>query len=416
MLALGVLWNRVLATPNVAVKQSGSISAPQIFVQARTGYGVNKSGKSRGSPWTLAVFALGLVAWIWWQRANPLMAAPAEARVPPFPSKASHDVIPLIIPSNTPRPAMDLQTSTGLTAAAITNSSARTNLSGLSASAEQVLELQLALVRQGISPGSLDGVWGSQTRAALRAFQQKNALPATGDLDESTRRLLVWNGRSFTNYVVTTDDMAGLRSMGKTWLAKSQQDRLGYETILELVAEKNLSSPNLIRRLNPENQWSNVLAGAVIRVPCAEFPPVGAKAAFARILLLEKVLQTFDENTNLVAHFPCSIAQRVEKRPLGQLHVAVLALNPNYTFDPEVFPESAEAQELGRKLILQPGPNNPVGTVWIGLDKPGYGLHGTPHPEQVGRTESHGCFRLANWNAEYLSTMMWVGMPVYVDP
>jgi lipoprotein-anchoring transpeptidase ErfK/SrfK len=132
--------------------------------------------------------------------------------------------------------------------------------------------------------------------------------------------------------------------------------------------------------------------------------------------LFEKVLQTFDENTNLLAHFPCSIAQRVEKRPIGQLRVAVLAPNPNYTFDPEVFPESAEAQELGRKLILPPGPNNPVGTVWIGLDKPGYGLHGTPHPEQVGRTESHGCFRLANWNAEYLLTMMWVGMPVYVEP
>jgi lipoprotein-anchoring transpeptidase ErfK/SrfK len=134
------------------------------------------------------------------------------------------------------------------------------------------------------------------------------------------------------------------------------------------------------------------------------------------ISLSAKMLQVFDEKTNLLAHFPCSIAQRVEKRPAGELHVAVLAPNPNYTFDPEVFPESAEAQELGRKLILQPGPNNPVGTVWIGLDKPGYGIHGTPNPEQVGRTESHGCFRLANWNAEYLLKLAWVGMPVYVEP
>jgi lipoprotein-anchoring transpeptidase ErfK/SrfK len=96
--------------------------------------------------------------------------------------------------------------------------------------------------------------------------------------------------------------------------------------------------------------------------------------------------------------------------------VEVTAPSPNYTFNPEVFPESAEARELGRKLILPPGPNNPVGTAWIGLDKPGYGIHGTPRPEDVGRTESHGCFRLANWNAEYLLQLVTVGTPVRVEP
>src|SRR5438094_10150677 len=92
------------------------------------------------------------------------------------------------------------------------------------------------------------------------------------------------------------------------------------------------------------------------------------------------MLEEFDEQDHLLGRFPCSIAQRVEKRPVGELHVEVIAPNPNYTFDPDVFPESAEARELDRKLILQPGPNNPVGVVWIGLDKPGYGIHGTPRP------------------------------------
>jgi lipoprotein-anchoring transpeptidase ErfK/SrfK len=96
--------------------------------------------------------------------------------------------------------------------------------------------------------------------------------------------------------------------------------------------------------------------------------------------------------------------------------VVAVAPNPDYTFNPEVFPESEEAQQLKKKLILPPGPNNPVGTAWISLDKPGYGLHGTPSPEQVGRTESHGCFRLANWNAEHLIKLVWVGMPVWVEP
>jgi lipoprotein-anchoring transpeptidase ErfK/SrfK len=90
--------------------------------------------------------------------------------------------------------------------------------------------------------------------------------------------------------------------------------------------------------------------------------------------------------------------------------------NPNYTFDPDNFPESAEGKTLGRKLILPPGPNNPVGRAWIGLDRPGYGIHGTPEPENVGRTESHGCFRLANWDAVTLLKLAVVGMIVTVEP
>ena len=88
---------------------------------------------------------------------------------------------------------------------------------------------------------------------------------------------------------------------------------------------------------------------------------------------------------------------------------------PDYTFNPEVFPESPEAQAIGHKLMIPPGPNNPVGVAWISLDKPGYGMHGTPNPEQVGRTESHGCFRLANWNAEYLLKLVNIGTPVFVE-
>jgi lipoprotein-anchoring transpeptidase ErfK/SrfK len=377
---------------------------------------MNAAGKILMPVLLCSLAAHALSGSIWGQNTNRPMTPPSDGSEATFRFKTTHQGVPLPTASNTPQPAVTAQTPAGLAPLIITNSSARTNLPGLSASAEQILELQLALVRHGLSPGSLDGVLGSQTRAALRAFQQKHGLPTTGDLDESTRPQLAGSARSLTNYVVTTNDMAGLQPLGETWLAKSQQDHLSYETILELIAERSCSSPKLIRRLNPEMQWNTVLAGATIRVPQAELPSITAKAAFARISLLEKILQTFDESTNLLAHFPCSIAQRVEKRPVGELHVAVAIPNPNYTFDPEVFPESAEARELGRKLVLQPGPNNPVGTVWIGLDKPGYGIHGTPQPEQVGRTESHGCFRLANWNAEHLLKMVWVGMPVHVEP
>ncbi len=272
------------------------------------------------------------------------------------------------------------------------------------------------MARQGICSGSLDGLIGPQTRAALRAFQQKERIAVTGELDEATRARLLLAAPPYVVYAVTTNDLGRLQPLSRTWLGKSQQMALDYETILELVAEKGHAHPNLIRQLNPSIDWTNVVAGTALLLPDAAYSDPASKAAFVTISLASKVLEAFDATTNLLAHFPCSIAQRVEKRPIGELRVAVIISNPNYTFDPDIFPESAEARELNRKLVLPPGPNNPVGVAWIGLDKPGYGIHGTPSPEQVGRTESHGCFRLANWNAEYLVKLVWVGMPVYVEP
>jgi len=289
-------------------------------------------------------------------------------------------------------------------------------LSPLSSNALQIVELQVALAREAISPGPIDGLVGGQTEAALKAFQQKYALRSTGVLDERTRTNLSPVTPLFTNYMVTSNDIERLLPVPVTWLGKSLAPRLDYETVLELVAEKTLSHHKLIQALNPSINWTNLTNGTAVTAPNAQVPAVSNKAAFVQIRLGERILQAFGAESNLLAHFPCSIAQRVDKRPVGELHVAVLVVNPNYTFDPAVFPESAEAQEIGRKLTLQPGPNNPVGTVWIGLDRPGYGIHGAPLPEKVGRTESHGCFRLANWNAEHLLKLVSVGTPVIIQP
>jgi lipoprotein-anchoring transpeptidase ErfK/SrfK len=282
---------------------------------------------------------------------------------------------------------------------------------------EGVLAAQVALARRGLSAGPLDGVPGSQTRAALRAFQEAQGLPANGGLDAATAAQLVTNGIPFTNYVITAEDVARLLPIGSTWLAKSQQPRLDYETLLELVAEQSLSNPKLVRALNPQVDWSRAGEGTVVRLVAVNIDPPPSRAALLRIHTAGRYLQAFDAEGRLLAHFPCSIAARVEKRPVGEtLSIVAVAPRPNYTFDPAVFPESPEARQLGRKLILPPGPNNPVGTVWFSLDKPGYGIHGTPRPEEVGRTESHGCFRLANWNAEHLLKLAGVGLLVQVEP
>lgn len=277
-------------------------------------------------------------------------------------------------------------------------------------------EAQVALARRGYSCGSIDGVFGTQTAWAWHAFQEEEGLAATDWLDAQTCAALELDGPPTKRVAVTAADLARLQPLSSTWLGKSEQTALDYETSLELAAERSRAHPALLRKLNPGFDWDNPSAGAVLVVPAAERTAPRAKAASLHVRLAERILQARDADGRLIAHFPVSIARNVEKRPVGELHVTVVAPNPNYTFNPEVFPESAEGRELGRKLIIPPGPNNPVGLAWIGLDRPGYGMHGTPNPEQVGRTESHGCFRLANWDATVLVDLAWVGLPVFVEP
>jgi lipoprotein-anchoring transpeptidase ErfK/SrfK len=351
--------------------------------------------------------------WIWWQSRTPPAPAPTPKPTPPIPQPKQVVTQPAPVLLTNPPPAPPRVVPKPAPAVARPEPIPPTTFPR---PVQTVFEAQLALARLGISPGSLDGLTGPQTRAALRAFQQEEQLPVTGELDAPTKERLLLQTPPYAIYVVTTNDLARLQPLSSTWLGKSRQTALDYETVLEMVAEKARSHPNLIRQLNPLVDWNAVPAGTTLQLPDAADTNKSPKAAFAVISLSAKTLQAFDANTNLLAHFPCSIAQRVEKRPAGELHVTVIIPNPDYTFDPTVFPESPEAQQLKTKLVLPPGPNNPVGVAWIGLDKPGYGIHGTPSPEQVGRTESHGCFRLANWNAERFLKLAWVGMPVYVEP
>jgi lipoprotein-anchoring transpeptidase ErfK/SrfK len=281
---------------------------------------------------------------------------------------------------------------------------------------ESVFEAQLFLALRGISPGPLDGLMGSQTRAAIRAFQQQTGLPVTGQFDATTKESMWLAEPPLTSFVVAAEDVARLRPVPTNWLGTSQAPALEYENVVELAAERGWAYQRLTRSLNPTVEWSAVASGTLLQIPNVRPPRFAEKAALVRIFLAQRMLQAFDQSGRLMAHFPCSIAQRVDKRPIGELRVAVLVPDPDYTFDPEIFTESEEGRQLGRRLRIPPGPNNPVGLAWIGLDRSGYGIHGTPDPEKVGRTESHGCFRLANWNARLLLELAWIGLPVVVEP
>lgn len=384
--------------------------------------------------WLLVGLILGSATWVW-RRSQDEPPAPAPA--PPA-QLAPTNPFPLVLPPaalmrtslppagvTIPSPVVLLATSPPPVLAVTSAPPVRpvlTNLppgvSGYPRPVQDVLEAQVALVRRRISPGCIDGTMGFQTREALQIFQRQQRLPLTGELDAATRSVLLLDAPSLGILTVTTNDLAELQPLRTTWAGKAAQSALAYESVLELAAERSFTSQKLLERLNLGVDWEHLPVGQRLVVPEAAYPAPERKAAFLRIRLGARTLQAFDAGTNLLAHFPCSIAQRVEKRPVGELRVVVVAPNPNYTFKPAMFPESAEARAMEResRLLLRPGPNNPVGLAWIGLDRSGYGIHGTPVPEQVGRTESHGCFRLANWNAAYLVKLVAPGTPVRVEP
>lgn len=279
------------------------------------------------------------------------------------------------------------------------------------------LEAQVELARRGFSGGPIDGLPGPQSTAALRAFQRREGLPETGALDAATQASLQLEAPALTWASLAPEDLAGLQPVPEGWTAKAEAPGLPHASALELAAERFRAGERFLRRLNPGLDWAALGPETLFVAPAAEFVPRPGVAARLVIRLAARELQAVDAAERVIAHFPVSIARRVDKRPVGDLAVRVVVTDPDYTFDPALFPDTPEAREApSRRLILPPGPNNPVGVAWIGLDRPGYGIHGTPEPANVGRTESLGCFRLANWDARTLLGLARVGLPVRVEP
>lgn len=282
--------------------------------------------------------------------------------------------------------------------------------------ASQVAEWQVALDQRNFSPGCIDGKLGMQTRQAIMAWQEANGIKVDGVMGPETERTLIGtNSNWFTTYALTGADVTGFAPISESWKVRSEMESLSHATLLERVAERFHATEQFIQTLNSEVDFTNAVAGTVLNVPCVLVPREHEKSAIVRVNVRKKIVVAYGFGDRIIGFFPCSIGKDREKRPVGELTVVVVAPNPNYTWDPEVFPESPESQTIRSKLIINPGPNNPVGTFWIGLSRPGYGIHGTPRPEEIGKTESHGCFRLANWNVETLAKMIEIGTPVVVE-
>lgn len=273
---------------------------------------------------------------------------------------------------------------------------------------------QALLDRLNFSCGTIDGHFAKRSRRAITQFQINRSLATTGELDIETRLNLGKPGDAYTDYTLTADDLSHVIPKPKGFLAMSKVPVLDYHDPWEMLAEKTHSTPFFIKEINPS--ITNPVAGTQLTVPNLEgtrkLPPVSRIV----IMLSETTLLAFDASNKVVACFPCSIAANKNKVPNQALTVINIAPNPDYTFDPKVLIDVATKEGITNKLVLPPGPNNPVGTAWIGLSLQGYGIHGTPEPEDISRTGSHGCFRLANWNATKLVNAVRPGVPVEVVP
>jgi len=282
--------------------------------------------------------------------------------------------------------------------------------------ASSLAEWQIALDQQNFSSGCIDGKLGTRTKLAIMAWQESHGIKVDGIMGPDTEKSLVGtNTNWFTQYTLTTNDLQSIGPVAATWKGKSEQTNLTYESVLELVAEKFHSTEQFVQTLNSEVNFANAIAGQVLNVPDVLVSKIFDKASVVRVKLSARIIIVYDSHDQIIGFFPCSIGRDKAKRPVGELKVQAVAPKPNFTWDPVVFVDSPESKTINSKLIIPPGPNNPVGVYWIGLNRTGYGIHGTPKPEDIGKTESHGCFRLANWNVEMLAKMIEIGTPVIVE-
>jgi lipoprotein-anchoring transpeptidase ErfK/SrfK len=273
------------------------------------------------------------------------------------------------------------------------------------------VQLQLELEHAGFSPGLIDGKLGAKTEFAMEEFQRAASLPVNGKPDAATTAALSLPGSDvFTSYTITDEDNSRITGIITDWNERAAAKYLGYDSLEDLVAEKFHTTRRCLSELNPDLNLDQLKPGDVLNAPDVGPTPTSyPHAAKIEVNLERKTIRLFDADGKVIALFYCSIARDKEKRPSGNAKVITIAINPNYTFDPALW---TDVTNVDHKLTIPPGPRNPVGMAWVGLSLPGYGMHGTPHPEQIGKTGSHGCFRLTNWDAIHLANMVSVGTPV----
>ena len=284
-----------------------------------------------------------------------------------------------------------------------------------------VVALQVLLDRAGFSPGEIDGASGYNLRQALSGFQRERKLPETGRSGAAVMQALGagQGGGVLTEYTLTDADIAGPFTpvIPADLIEQASLPGLGFMTPLEMLAERFHASPKLLQRLNPRATFATV--GEVIRVPNVRPPsplaPRGTDGQSDVVVTVSKsarVLRVAGEDGALLLQAPVTVGSEHDPLPIGEWAVTGLWPDPIFHYNPELF---WDADESHSKANIQPGPNNPVGLMWIALTREHYGLHGTPEPSQVGHTASHGCVRLTNWDVMRVAALVKKGTRVVFE-
>ena len=275
-----------------------------------------------------------------------------------------------------------------------------------------VLRAQVLLDRAHFSSGEIDGAAGTNLKMALMGYQRKNGIKESGVLDAATWTALnADQAPALATYTLVDADVAGpFTPIPEDMAEKAKLPALGYATALEGLGEKFHASTKLLQKLNPGKDLTKV--GEQIVVPNVLDAEPLPKAGKIVVDKSDRTLSLLDAGGKVIAQFPSSSGTDKDPLPIGKWKVNGVSKNPKFHYNPKLF---WDAEPGDKKATIPPGPNNPVGLAWIDLSKPHYGIHGTPVPGSIGKTQSHGCIRLTNWDVMTVTASVGPGTEVLLQ-
>jgi lipoprotein-anchoring transpeptidase ErfK/SrfK len=277
----------------------------------------------------------------------------------------------------------------------------------------EVLHVQVLLDAAGFGPGLLDGHWSENTLFALRAFRDARGLGVGDTVDASTYaalRAAALDRPALTTYPLSDADVRGpYRPVPKGVRQKAQAPCLCYASLLERLSERFHAAPALLRTLNPGVDFATAPAGTRVTVPNTWRLTPKQRVARLVVTKREGSVRGMAADGRTLFWLPATVGSTSMPSPQGELRVTSVTRDPHYRWDPDVLKDVSRSTGV---QMLPPGPNSPVGSVWVALSRPRVGIHGTPDPEHVGYTASHGCVRVTNWDALWVARIARSGLTV----